>query len=53
MYIKEKKIKSVFNGPIYQPNLKKKKRKKKASESGKSWVNQIYYFFGIDTFFLE
>ena len=30
-----------------------KKEKKKASESGKSWVNQIYYFFGIDTFFLE
>ena len=32
---------------------KRKKEKKKASESGKSWVNQIYYFFGIDTFFLE
>ena len=33
---------------MYQPNLKMKKIR--ASESGKSWINPIQCFFGIDTF---
>ena len=40
----------MFNRPIYQPNFKMKKKKKRASENEKSWVNQIHCFFSIHTF---